>query len=180
VRDGPSGPRGGFGRGGYGRGDAGYGRGDSGYGRGDSGHGRGDSGFGRGDGSHSSHRPSFGREDGTPSFRSHNNSSSTTYPRTQRFNTTPQHVASLEKIIPGGKLAPSGMSPGQEKRIKVLEEAAEKMREEIEERQKSKREALREWDGRSRESDREGLRSELAERHLEKLTEGEDGAGAAF
>lgn len=72
------------------------------------------------------------------------------------------------------------MSPDQEKRIKVLEEAAEKMQEEIEERQKSKREALREWDGRSRESDREGLRSELAERHLEKLTEGEDGAGAAF
>lgn len=86
----------------------------------------------------------------------------------------------MEKIIPGGKLAPTGMGPEQEKRIKQLEEAAEKMREEIEEKQKSKREALRDWDVRSRESEREGLRSELAERHLEKLTEGEDGAGAAF
>lgn len=86
----------------------------------------------------------------------------------------------MEKIIPGGKPAPSGMNPEQEKRIKQLEEAAEKMRDEIEEKQKSKREALREWDVRQRESEREGLRSELAERHLEKLTEGEDGAGVAF
>jgi hypothetical protein len=72
------------------------------------------------------------------------------------------------------------MNPEQEKRIKHLEEAAEKIREEIEEKQKTKREGLREWDVRQRESEREGLRSELAERHLEKLTEGEDGAGAAF
>ncbi len=173
MRDGPHpGPRGGFGRAGYGRAEAGYGRGDSGYGRAEPAYGRSDS-------NHSSHRPSFGHDDGPP-FRSHNNSSSTTYPRTQRFNSTSQHLAGGEKIIPGGKLAPSGMTPEQEKRIKQLEEAAEKMRDEIEEKQKSKREGLREWDVRQRESEREGLRSELAERHLEKLTEGEDGAGAAF
>lgn len=72
------------------------------------------------------------------------------------------------------------MNPEQEKRIKSLEEAAEKIREEIEEKQKLKREALRDWDVRTRESEREGLRSELAEGHLEKLTAGDDGAGAAF
>lgn len=163
-------PRGGFGRGGYGRGDSGLGRGDP---RGEVGHGRGDTGY-------ASHRPSLGREEGPPPFRPHNSSSSTTYPRTQRFNTASQHLANGEKIIPGGKLASSGMNPDQEKRIRQLEETAEKIREEIEDKQKIKREVLREWDVRQRESERESLRSELAERHLEKLTEGEDGAGVAF
>ena len=72
------------------------------------------------------------------------------------------------------------MTPEQEKRAKQLEADAEKLREAIEEKQKAKREALREWEVRERESNRESLKAELAERHLEKLTEGEDGAGAAF
>jgi hypothetical protein len=72
------------------------------------------------------------------------------------------------------------MNPDQEKRIKQLEEAAEKMRDDIDEKQKIKREALREWDVRQRESERDSLRSELAERHLDKLAGGEDGAGVAF
>ena len=62
----------------------------------------------------------------------------------------------------------------------MLEAEAERMRLEIEEKQKSKREALREWEVRERESDRESLRSDLAEKHLQKLTEGEDGITAAF
>ncbi len=82
--------------------------------------------------------------------------------------------------MPGGKLLPSGMTLDQERRAKQLEVEAEKLREMIEEKQKSKREALREWEVRERESSRESLKSELAEKHLEKLTEGEDGAGAAF
>ena len=63
--------------------------------------------------------------------------------------------------------------------MKQLEVEAEKLREVISEKQKSKREVLREWEVRERESEREGLRSELAERHLEKLTEGEEGVGGA-
>jgi hypothetical protein len=126
------------------------------------------------------HRPSFGRNDGPPPFRHHNNSTSTTYPRTQRFNTASQHLTTNEKLVPGGKLLPSGMTTEQEKRAKQLEADAEKLREMIEEKQKAKREALREWEVRERESSRESLKSDLAERHLEKLTEGEDGAGAAF
>lgn len=65
-------------------------------------------------------------------------------------------------------------------RIKQLELAAEKMWKEIEEKEKDKRKRLRELEVCQRESEREGLRSELAERHLEKLTEREDGAGAVF
>jgi hypothetical protein len=72
------------------------------------------------------------------------------------------------------------MTTEQEKRAKQLEADAEKLREMIEEKQKVKREALREWEVRERESSRESLKSDLAERHLEKLTEGEDGARAAF
>ena len=64
--------------------------------------------------------------------------------------------------------------------MKQLEAEAEKLRDMIEEKQKSMREALREWGVRERESEREGLKSELAEMHLAKLTEGEDGVGAAF
>jgi hypothetical protein len=54
------------------------------------------------------------------------------------------------------------------------------MRLEIEEKQKLKREALREWEVRERESEGASLRSELSEKHLQKLTEGENGVGAAF
>jgi hypothetical protein len=63
--------------------------------------------------------------------------------------------------------------------MKQLEAEAEKLRDIIEEKQKAKREALREWENRERECDRESLKSELAERHLDKLTEGEDGGGGA-
>ncbi|KAJ9610883.1 hypothetical protein H2200_005660, partial [Cladophialophora chaetospira] len=190
------GPRGGgYGRGDFGgtasRGDYGGGsRGDYGGGsRGDYGGGsrgdyggssrgdyggnsfRGGGGFGRGGGPVGGGDPSF-------PFRG-NNSSSATYPRTQRFNTVQQHLATNEKIIPGGKLLPSGLPPDQEKRIKLLEAEAERMRIEIAEKQKLKREVLNEWEVRERESEREALRSELAEQHLQQLMEGDDGIGRA-
>jgi hypothetical protein len=76
-------------------------------------------------------------------------------------------------------LLPSGLPPDQEKRIKQLEAEAERMRSEIAEKQKAKRDALNEYEVRVRESDREGLRSELAESHLQQLMEGEDGMGRA-
>lgn len=157
---GPFGSRGGsFGRGDYGsssRGDFGGPRGD--YGGG--------------------YRGGSGRGEQSFPFRG-NSSSSTTYPRTQRFNTVQQHLTTIEKIVPGGKVLPSGLPPDQEKRIKALEAEAERMRTEIAEKQKTKREVLNEWDVRERESERESLRSELAEAHLQQLMEGEDGIGRA-
>lgn len=61
----------------------------------------------------------------------------------------------------------------------MLEAEAERMRSEIVEKQKSKREVLDEWEIRERESERESLRSELADAHLQQLMEGEDALGRA-
>jgi len=117
-------------------------------------------------------RSSYG---GPPPFRA-NNSSSTTYPRTQRF--AANHLASIPAIVPGGKALPSA-DPAAEKKIRQLEEDAKKMRDQIEEKQREKRAGLREWETRERESRREGLRSELAESQLEGLS-GEVLGGTAF
>lgn len=182
----PYGPRGG----GYGRGDYSGTRGDYGAGRGDYGGGRGDFAPGsRGDSSSGSYRAASsdrgnssgvgaGQPDPPFAFRG-NSSSSSTFPRTQRFNTVQQHLATTEKIIPGGKLLPSGLPPDQDKRIKMLEAEAERMRKEITEKQRTKREVMSEWETRERESDRERLRSELAEAHLQQLVESDEGIGRA-
>lgn len=111
-----------------------------------------------------------------PPFRS-NNSSSTTYPRTQRFH---GHLAGLPTIVPGGRLAPSGMDAAAEKRLVQLEEDKKKLLEAIEEKQKAKRQGLREWEKTERESKREGLKSELAEDHLDRMTSEGTMSGAAF
>ncbi|MCJ1244288.1 hypothetical protein MMC30_001486, partial [Trapelia coarctata] len=110
-----------------------------------------------------------------PPFRP-NNSSSTTYPRTQRFNT---HLASVPAIVDGGKKMPSGLDAASEKRLQQLEEDKRKLMEVIEEKQRIKRQGLREWDRAERESAREGLRSELAEGCLGKLS-GEGVGGGAY
>lgn len=179
-------PRGG----GYGRGDYSGTRGDYGGSRGDYGGGRGDFGAGsRGDVSGANYRSAnpdrvsssvvgSGQNDTSFPFRG-NSSSSTTYPRTQRFNSVQQHLTTTEKIVPGGKLLPSGLPPDQDKRIKMLEAEAERMRKEIMEKQRIKREVMNEWETRERESERERLRSELADAHLQQLVESDDGIGRA-
>lgn len=63
--------------------------------------------------------------------------------------------------------------------MKMLEAEAERMRSEIAEKQRTKREVLGEWEVRERESERETLRSELAEAHLQQLMESDDGLGRA-
>ncbi|KAK5071331.1 hypothetical protein LTR64_007835 [Lithohypha guttulata] len=156
-------------------------------------------------------------------FRPNNNSSSSTYPRSQRFDTarpsgpptgpssvsttfnhatsspatpaTPAAPASfvksqlstLERIVPGGKHIPgsaqssTGLSADQERKLKILEDDAERIRTEIFDKQKSKREVLRDWEVREKESEIAALKSELAEESLRTLGE-EDSAmvGAAF
>ncbi|KAI4126709.1 MAG: hypothetical protein LQ338_003612 [Usnochroma carphineum] len=111
-----------------------------------------------------------------PPFRS-NNSSSTTYPRTQRFNT---HTADLSRPIPGGKINNAGVDPQAEKRLQELEEQKRKLLDAIDEKQAGKRRAVREWERGEQEVRRDGLRSELAEGSLEALTGEGGGVGAAF
>ena len=64
--------------------------------------------------------------------------------------------------------------------MKQLEADSERLREAISEKERSKRQAMREWDVRLRESESAGMRSEIAARHLEKLTGEDGGSGAAF
>lgn len=152
-------------------------------------------------------------------FRPGNTSTSSTYPRSQRFDTAPRgppagpssltttfsaqspitpatpspanfvksQLATLEKIVPGGKHVPgstqstNGLSAEQERKLKGLEDDEGRLRGEVSEKQKAKREALREWEVRERETEIASLRSELADGHLRSLVE-EDSAmvGAAF
>ena len=154
-----------------------------------------------------------------------NNSSSTTYPRSQRFNTGPSSslpvgpssvsttfnntsvstsvsspitpatpasfvkskLSTLERQIPGGRHVPgssqsiTGLSAEQEKKLKALEDDAERIRLDIAERQRAKRESLTEWEVRERESEIAALRSDLAESHLRALGEDDTAmTGAAF
>ncbi|KAL9134913.1 MAG: hypothetical protein Q9175_003900 [Cornicularia normoerica] len=126
------------------------------------------------------HRPSTPFESSyraPPPFRS-NNSSSTTYPRTQRFNTN--HLASVPAIIQGGEALPSALDPATRKRLAELEEQKKKLQDQIDEKQREKRRGLREWDSKERESRRDGLRSELAEEALEAMSGEGAGTGTAF
>ncbi|KAL1958332.1 hypothetical protein VTO42DRAFT_4649 [Malbranchea cinnamomea] len=127
--------------------------------------------------------PRGGPGPGTPYYDSHRppppfhrgNSTSTTYPHTKRFN---NHLSGLPSIVPGGKLMPSGLDPVTEKRLAQLEADKEKLLEQIAEKQRLKRAGLREWDKLSRETATNALRSDLAEGHLQRMTEG-DGIGGA-
>ncbi|KAK4694985.1 hypothetical protein P7C71_g2686, partial [Lecanoromycetidae sp. Uapishka_2] len=113
-----------------------------------------------------------------PPFRS-NNSSSTTYPRTQRFSTN--HLASIPAIKEGGEALPSLVDPATRKRLAELEEGKKKLMEQIEEKQREKRKQLREWNSMERESRRESLKSDLAETALEAMSgEGAGTTGTAF
>ena len=109
-----------------------------------------------------------------PPFRGSSNSTSTTYPRTQRFG---GHLDNLPKEIPGGQKLPELFDTSK---ILKLEEEARKLREQIEAKEQAKRASLREYEALGREADNAALRSELAEEQLITLSaEGEVG-GAAF
>ncbi len=121
--------------------------------------------------SHSSGPPSHGYN---PPFRSSHNSSSTTYPRTQRFAV----LASVPQIVPGGKALPSGIDPKIAERLAKLDEEKKKLEVEVARMEEQSRSGLREWDRLSRESNRESFKSELAEQHVSMLA-GEGGMGGA-
>ncbi|KAG5288036.1 serine/arginine repetitive matrix protein, ER lumen protein retaining receptor [Histoplasma ohiense] len=116
-----------------------------------------------------SHRP--------PLFRHSSASTPHSYPRPPRST---NYLSGIPQIVPGGKLLPSSLDPSREKRLAQLELDKEKLLEQIEEKQKAKRAGLREWEKLSRESSTGALRSELAEGHLQRMTEGDGLGGPAF
>jgi hypothetical protein len=113
-----------------------------------------------------------------PGFRGSGNSSSGTYPRTQRFNTTSSHLADLPSIVPGGQRLPPH-DPVADSRIKRLEEEAERLRLQIADKEKTKRATLREWNRMGQEAESARLRAEFAEDNLARIN-GEDMSGPAF
>lgn len=125
-----------------------------------------------------------------PPFRGSSNSTSTTYPRTQRFSQGQPLSAPSKSSHPSEHPALSGMpdfieggkleeKPYDDTRLRKLEEEAERLRKVIEEKQQRKRQSVREWDRLERESSTAGLRSELAEGSLKGLG-GDEADTAAY
>lgn len=82
------------------------------------------------------------------------------------------YLAGLPAIIPNGKLQPTGLDPAVSRRLAQLESDRDRLQEAAEARQKTKRASLKEWERLIRESKTADLRSELAEDHLMRLSEG--------
>lgn len=108
-----------------------------------------------------------------PPFRGSSNSSSTTYPRTQRFR---DHLADLPKEVPGGLKAPDVYDRSK---LLKLEEDTRRLREAIERKEDEKRQKLKEWDGLERDAATAQIRVELAESSLRELN-GEGDVSSAF
>jgi hypothetical protein len=145
----------------------------------------------RGHGASAHYGPPTGlRNNFTPSPLSHDfnrqtsyrygsiNSNPIPYPRHQRLT---NHLAEMPTILTGGKLLPSILDPAAEKRLFQLEADKVRLLEQISEKQSLKRAELKDWDRLDRESATGALRSELAEGHLQRISEGEDPKkGTAF
>jgi len=114
-----------------------------------------------------------GGNTGGQAFRS-NNSTSTTYPRTQRFNNI---LNELPQVKEGGERLPPLHDSSKAER---LEEEAARLRKLIDEKEARKRQGLRDWDRLEREAGTAVLKSELAEEHLRELTGEGEGTAAAF
>jgi hypothetical protein len=96
-----------------------------------------------------------------------NNSSSGTYPRTQRFG---------PPIVPGGKQLPVQMDSKVVERLAKLEADKQRLEKELMEKEAKKRQALREWETMEREATRESLKVEMADAQLM----GDEDFGSAF
>lgn len=110
----------------------------------------------------------------TPAFRGSSNSTSTTYPRTQRFR---DHLADLPKEVPGGQKAPEIYDKSK---ILKLEDEARKLRDLIDAKESAKRQRLKEWDTLEKDANNAALRADLAEQQLRSLSGEGDIGGAAF
>ncbi|KAK7524780.1 hypothetical protein IWZ03DRAFT_33114 [Phyllosticta citriasiana] len=128
--------------------------------------------------------PRGGHHGGQAPFRGSANSTSTTYPRTQRFNTTTQpppspaqnYLADLPPIVPGGQKQKDMVDSS---RLSKLEDEAKKLRELIAEKEAVGRRGKLEWERMEREGETASLRADLADEHLRNLN-GEPMSNAAF
>ncbi|KAK8258044.1 hypothetical protein IWZ00DRAFT_32662 [Phyllosticta capitalensis] len=130
--------------------------------------------------------PRGGHHGGPAPFRGSANSTSTTYPRTQRFNTTPSvqpppspaqtYLNDVPAVIPGGQKQKDLFDPS---RLTKLEDEAKKLRDLIAEKEAIGRRGKREWDRMEREGETASLRADLADEHLRNLN-GESMSNAAF
>ena len=81
------------------------------------------------------------------------------------------YLATLPTVLKGGRLLPLAFDFSIEKRLKTLKDDEEKLVEQAVEKQLLKRQGLRDWERLQRESALNALRSELAEVHLQRMTE---------
>jgi hypothetical protein len=91
-----------------------------------------------------------------------------------------KYLVGLNTIVPGGKLAPSEFHSSTEKRVSQLDTDKDRLFEQIAEIQKQKRTRLRDWERLDRESSICALKSELAEGHLQCITDAEGTFGKAL
>lgn len=94
----------------------------------------------------------------------------TPYPRTPRYM---NHLTGLCSIISGGRSLPSDLDAPTEKRLLQLDTDKDRLIEQIADSQRLKRIGIRDWDRLDRESSICALKSELAEGHLQRITDGE-------
>ncbi|OJJ08102.1 hypothetical protein ASPVEDRAFT_389199 [Aspergillus versicolor CBS 583.65] len=122
----------------------------------------------------SSQLPTLGVESQRARSCHHNSVSSTPSSHPPRYS---RFLVGLNSIIPGGRLHQLELDNMTEKRLSQLEADRDRLFEQIAESQKLKRAGLRDWDKLDRESSICALKSELAEGHLQCITDTEGTLG---
>ncbi|KAL4927829.1 uncharacterized protein BDV17DRAFT_119527 [Aspergillus undulatus] len=107
----------------------------------------------------------------------HTSVSGTSSSPTPRYS---KYLVGLNTIVPGGKLIPFDLDAISQKRPFQFEADKDRLFEQIAESQKMKRAGLRDWDKLDRESSICALKSELAEGHLQCITDTEGTLGSAI
>lgn len=90
--------------------------------------------------------------------------------RTQR---TGSYLADLPLVLPGGKPMASALDNTTERRLLQLEADRERLFGHVTDSQKARRLGIMDWDKLDRESSISALRSELADGHLQRISDGE-------
>ncbi|KAL4801531.1 hypothetical protein BDV18DRAFT_73220 [Aspergillus unguis] len=106
-----------------------------------------------------------------------NSMPATPSPHTPRYS---KYLLGLNTILPGGRPASFEFETVTEKRLSQLHTDRERILEQIAENQKLKRAGLRDWDRLDRESSICALKSELAEGHLQCISDAEGTLGRAL
>ncbi|KAL4894655.1 hypothetical protein BDV59DRAFT_175894 [Aspergillus ambiguus] len=99
------------------------------------------------------------------------------HPRTPKYT---NHLAGLPSVIPGGRLWQSNIDVALEKRLSQLDADRDRLLDQVSDCQRQKRMGIRDWERLDRESSICALKSELAEGHLQRITDGESVQAAAI